>query len=75
MKAKNILLTHFSQRVPKFLKVPVRVDGEGHVGVATDLMMIPMKYFHRLPALNSTDLSAYFGQEDCVGAQEGEDWK
>jgi hypothetical protein len=64
MKAKCVLLTHFSQRVSKCQQIPVALKYDGHVAVALDLMKVPMKSFKKMPILNSEALSYYFGQEE-----------
>ncbi|KAJ3330589.1 hypothetical protein HDU91_003536 [Kappamyces sp. JEL0680] len=64
IKAKNILLTHFSQRFAKFNYVPVDPLCASTVGVAVDLMKIPMGSFNKLPLLNDPRLTKYFGEEE-----------
>lgn len=61
MKAKHLLLTHFSQRVPKFLHIPTATSSDMIVGVAVDLLLVKMDRFRKLPILNSPLLQTYFG--------------
>ncbi|KAJ3026069.1 UNVERIFIED_CONTAM: hypothetical protein HDU68_006243 [Siphonaria sp. JEL0065] len=55
MKAKNLLLTHFSQRYPKLpefdMKKHVAEDGGLAIGVAFDSMRIRLKEFKKLETL------------------------
>ena len=60
MNAKNILLTHFSQRLPKYLAIYSPKTLEGNIGVALDLMKVPMKSFYKLPILNSRAIESFF---------------
>lgn len=64
MKAKHVLLTHFSQRFSKFHYVPIQRSMSCMVGVASDLMRVSMKYFEKLGILNSPTLKNYFGNEE-----------
>ncbi|KAJ3322396.1 Zinc phosphodiesterase ELAC protein 2 [Boothiomyces sp. JEL0866] len=52
MKAKHVLLTHFSQRYPKFPE-SLSIPKDGPIfGVAFDLMFVSMKNFWKLPFYN-----------------------
>jgi ribonuclease Z len=58
MRAKNVLLTHFSQRYPKIPNLEYLSNQSGtNVGVAFDLIKIKKSHFKRLthfsPALNA----------------------
>ncbi|KAI9103213.1 beta-lactamase-like protein [Phlyctochytrium arcticum] len=74
MKAKNLLLTHFSQRYPKFPVLPEdMISGDGddslHIGIAYDLMRIELKNFARLPRL-IPGLRALFPDEEVEPESE-----
>jgi ribonuclease BN (tRNA processing enzyme) len=62
MNAKNVLLTHFSQRLPKFIHVPVS-SSPCVIAVASDLMQVHLKDFSRLPFLNDPALTSFFGMD------------
>ena len=52
MKAKNLLLTHFSQRYPKLSSSKNMFEDDGPViGFAYDSMRIRLSEFNRLPLL------------------------
>ncbi|KAI8899935.1 beta-lactamase-like protein [Globomyces pollinis-pini] len=70
MNAKNVLLTHFSQRYPKFPKIvnefPIN-NGGPVFGIAFDLMHIEISQFRKLPHLVKP-LSELYSEEDldCI---------
>ena len=70
MNAKNVLLTHFSQRLPKFVHVPS--SSPCVVGVALDLMQVHLKDFSRLAVLNDPALTSFFGLEQEEGLEMSE---
>ena len=51
MEAHFTILTHFSQRYPKFATPILREEFAGKVAVAFDFMSIPLSRTHRLPSL------------------------
>uniref|UniRef100_A0A7E4VR65 ribonuclease Z n=1 Tax=Panagrellus redivivus TaxID=6233 RepID=A0A7E4VR65_PANRE len=51
MKAKHIILTHFSARYPKVPPLPAYID-EHSIGIAMDNLTVSMDNISRLPALN-----------------------
>ena len=62
MQAKNLLLTHFSQRYPKLPNIS-GVNGEIKIGVAFDCMRIPFDDFWKLPYYNDA-LQELFSKTD-----------
>ena len=64
MQAKNVLLTHFSQRYSKFLHIPIDPLCPMRVGFAVDLMQIPLSNFNHLSIINNAAVSRYFGDEE-----------
>ncbi|KAJ3193795.1 hypothetical protein HK101_004059 [Irineochytrium annulatum] len=63
MRAKNLLLTHFSQRYPKFPKVELDANEKMTVGVAFDSMRIRLSEFWKLP-LFFEPLGLLWGDQD-----------
>ena len=50
MNAKNVLLTHYSQRYPKLPTLPTGLII--NIGFAFDLMTVPFSDFWKLPKYN-----------------------
>lgn len=73
MKAKHVLLTHFSQRLPKFVSVPDTEKSPCVIGVASDLLQVHMKDFAKLAALNNSSLTSFFGLEQEEGLELNEE--
>ncbi|KAJ3185591.1 Zinc phosphodiesterase ELAC protein 2 [Geranomyces variabilis] len=81
MQARNLLLTHFSQRYPKMPPLPAALtDLEStrsssstlQVGIAYDLMRVPLSDFWRLPILLRMGLARMFPADVASGADENE---
>jgi ribonuclease BN (tRNA processing enzyme) len=73
MQAKHVLLTHFSQRLPKFVSVPVTGESSCVIGVASDLLQVHMKDFAKLAVLNNSSLTSFFGLEQEEGLELSEE--
>ncbi|KAJ3149125.1 Zinc phosphodiesterase ELAC protein 2 [Geranomyces michiganensis] len=83
MQARNLLLTHFSQRYPKMPPLPAaltNLDSTGlsaspsalNVGIAYDLMRIPLTEFWRLPILLRGGLARMFPPDVAPDGEKGE---
>ncbi|KAI8587866.1 beta-lactamase-like protein [Geranomyces variabilis] len=80
MQARNLLLTHFSQRYPKMPPLPAALtdldsarssSSALQVGIAYDLMRIPLSEFWRLPILLRGGLARMFPADVAPGADDG----
>ena len=70
MRAKNVLLTHFSQRYPKIPNLEYLSSKVGmNVGIAFDLMQIKKSQFQRLIYFASP-LNALFKEDDLTIAED-----
>jgi ribonuclease Z len=70
MRAKNVLLTHFSQRYPKIPNLEYLSSEAGmNVGIAFDLMQIKKSQFQRLIHFASP-LNALFKEDDLTIAED-----
>ncbi|CEF64260.1 Zinc phosphodiesterase ELAC protein 2 [Strongyloides ratti] len=59
MKAKHILLTHFSARYSKIPKLPDYLIEKNNVGIAFDFMTIKFKHWQLVPKLNKIYRKAF----------------